>query len=93
MKRLEIIANRSVEEEMTDAISAAVPGFRYTLVPGVMGSGRQGKRLSSATWPEENFILVSYLEDGECARARAAAEDVKARFPAEGIRVFSCPAD
>ena len=93
MKRIEIIANRSVEEEITAALESRIPGLRYTLLPVVHGRGRRDYRLGTATWPEENFMLVSYLEDERAALAEAAVKAVKARFPTEGIKLFFVKAE
>jgi hypothetical protein len=88
MKRMELIANRSVEEEITGALETKLPGFYYTLLPAVHGRGRRDYRLGTATWPEENFMLISYIGDEGAALAEAAVKEVKDRFPTEGIKLF-----
>jgi len=35
-----------------------------------------------------NFLLISYLDDENAARAEAAIRGVKERFPREGIKLF-----
>jgi hypothetical protein len=88
MKRLEIIANKSVEEEIVGGLEAALPGFCYTLIPTAHGKGKTSYRLGNATWPEENFLLLSYLEDAAADQARSVMAAIKKRFPGEGIKVF-----
>jgi len=88
MKRMELIANRSVETEIIEALEEAVEDFRYTLFPVVQGKGKTGYRLGTAIWPEMNFFLISYLDDGNAVKAEAAVRGVKARFPKEGITFF-----
>ena len=88
MKRMELIANRSVEDEIISSLEHWIADFYYTLLPVVHGRGKTAYRLGTATWPEENFMLISYLEDRDALTAKAVVEDVKARFPGEGIKLF-----
>ena len=93
MKRMELIANRSVEAEITTALESRIPDFYYTLHPVVHGKGSHDYRLGTATWPEENFLLLSYLDTEAAAQAKAAVNEVKARFPTEGIKLFFIAAE
>ena len=88
MKRMELIANRSVEEELTGALEHRIPDFYYTLLPTVHGRGKTAYRLGTATWPEENFMVISYLEDRDALMAEAVVEEIKQRYPSEGIKLF-----
>ena len=88
MKRLELIANRSVESEIIEALEENVQDFFYTLLPQAHGKGKTKYRLGTATWPELNFLLISYLDDGDAAKAEAAVRRVKEQFQREGIKVF-----
>ncbi|PKL08653.1 MAG: hypothetical protein CVV51_07825 [Spirochaetae bacterium HGW-Spirochaetae-7] len=88
MTRFEIIANRSVQEEIAGSLEDAIDDFYYTVVPVVHGRGRRSRRLGTATWPEENFILVAYVEDSLSEKVRDVVAAVKERFPVEGIRIF-----
>jgi hypothetical protein len=85
MTRLELIANQSVRQELVDELESALPGIEYTLLPIVQGKGRKKRKDGSRTWPETNFLLVSYLEEAEAERAAAAVRGIRERFPAEGI--------
>jgi hypothetical protein len=49
--------------------------------------------MGTATWPEENFMVISYLEDRDALMAEAVVEDIKLRFPGEGIKLFVTQAD
>jgi hypothetical protein len=93
MKRMELIANRSVEKELTGALEEGISGFYYTLLPGVHGRGETAYRMGTATWPEENFMLISYLENREADQAKTLVREIKARFPGEGIKLFFTEAD
>ena len=61
MKRLEIIANLSVQEAILTKLEASVAGFQYTLLPVVHGRGPDDRKLGTTVWPEENFVLFTYL--------------------------------
>lgn len=89
MKRVEIIANRSVQEDIMEALESAGAARHYTLIPIVHGSGRQGRRTGETVWPEENFDLVVYCEEEEARAIEGAVAAVKARFPSEGIKLFT----
>jgi hypothetical protein len=93
MKRMELIANHSVEDELMGALERAITNFYYTLIPNVHGRGKSAYRLGTATWPEENFMVISYLEDPGALLAEAAVAAVKLRFPGEGIKLFFMEAE
>jgi hypothetical protein len=93
MKRMELIANRSVEEEIIGALEQEISDFQYTLLPTVHGRGETAYHLGTATWPEENFLLISYLENREADRAKTLVEEIKTRFLGEGIKLFFMEAD
>jgi hypothetical protein len=88
MKRMELVANHSVEDEIIDSLERKIGNFYYTLIPNVHGRGKSAYRMGTATWPEENFMVISYLEDHDAPVVKAAVEDVKRRFPGEGIKLF-----
>ncbi len=93
MKRIEIIANRSVQDNLIDSLEEAIPDFYYTVMPLVHGRGRQQRRLGTATWPEENFLILAYVSDADADTARNVVAGIKTRFPKEGVKIFSVPAD
>jgi hypothetical protein len=88
MKRMELMANKSVEEEIIGALEAGIPDFYYTLLPVVHGRGKTQYRLSTPTWPETNFLLISYVDDEDAGKAKAVVAEIKRRFPKEGIKLF-----
>ena len=89
MKRVEVIANRSVEEDLMESFAAAGVARHYTKFPVVHGVGTSGPRMGDSVWPEENFVLVCYCEEAEAIRIAELAAAVKVRFPEEGIKVFA----
>jgi hypothetical protein len=88
MKRMELMANKSVEEEIIGALEAGLPDFYYTLLPVVHGRGKTQYRLSTPTWPETNFRLISDVGEQDTDTAQAVIAEIKRRFPQEGIKVF-----
>jgi hypothetical protein len=87
MKRLEIIANSSVEASLFEAFAERGAAQYYTKVPVVHGVGCSGPRMGDHVWPEENFLLIIYCEEQEARRIREAIDAVKARFPEEGLKL------
>jgi len=88
MKRMELMANRSVENEIIEAMEESIPDFYYTLLPQVHGKGKTKYRLGTATWPELNFLLISYMDNEAALKAETAVRKVKEQFPREGIKYF-----
>jgi nitrogen regulatory protein PII len=88
MKRIEIVANRSVEDNVQDALREQGLAKFYTKIPVVHGVGAKGPRMGDAVWPEENFVMIVWCEDDEARKIAAALEPVKEHYPNEGIKVF-----
>jgi hypothetical protein len=93
MKRVELIANCSVEADIIDALESIIPDFYYSLLPSVYGRGRAKYRLGSHVWPETNFMLISYLDDIIASKAKAEVQNIKEKFPNEGIKLFIMEAE
>jgi hypothetical protein len=88
LRRIEIIANRSIEEDMFDLFQRKGIVKRYTRIPEVYGVGNKGPRMGDHIWPESNFILVVYCDENEAAAIREAVSELKKFFKDEGIKVF-----
>ncbi len=88
MKRLEIIANRSIQEDMFDAFKTADIVKHYTLIPIVLGVGNSGPRMGDHIWPEENFSITIYCDDVEADKIRSVITELKSFFTNEGIKLF-----
>jgi nitrogen regulatory protein PII len=89
MKRIEIIANRSVQSDIIEGLEQSLNDFCYTLLPDVHGKGKQIYHMGTATWPEVNFMLISFLADEEAEIAFDVIKEIKSHFPGEGIKFFS----
>ena len=88
MLRIEVIANHSVEENILDSLKEHGVAKYYTLIPNVTGVGASGPRMGDAIWPEQNFAMVVWCEKAEAKGIVNAVEEVKKKFPDEGIMVF-----
>jgi len=88
MIRIEIIANRSVEENILEALNKENVGKQYTMIPNIHGVGACGPRMGTAVWPEENFALIIWCEEEEAQGIQRAIKKVKEKFPGEGIKLF-----
>ena len=88
MKRVEIFANHSIEEDMFDLFTKKDIVRNYTKIPSVMGSGSSGPRRGDHIWPEENFILIVYCSAEEAAQINEVITELKQFFPEEGIKIF-----
>ena len=93
MYRAEIIANQSVQDDIIEVLEQYIPEILYTVTPLVHGRGGNGYKLGSSTWPETNFVLVSYIEDLEKDKVRTIINAVKEKFPDEGIKLFFVKAE
>jgi len=88
MTRLEVIANRSVEENILEAFAKEGVAKFYTKIPNILGIGACGPRMGDAVWPEENFSLIIWCEEEEAQGIQRAVKKVKEKFPGEGIKLF-----
>jgi hypothetical protein len=93
MKRIEIIANRSVQEDMFDIFKKRGLFKQYTLLPIVHGSGSSSPKQGDATWPEENFIFLCYCPNEEVPAFAESLKELKSFFPDEGIKMFVMDAE
>ncbi|MBQ9537948.1 MAG: hypothetical protein IJU95_01650 [Treponema sp.] len=93
MYRIEIIANKSVEDDITEALEQYIPEFLYTTIPLVYGRGGDDRKLGTPTWPETNFLMLSYIQDSALATVKAVIKAVKEKFNSEGIKLFCIKAD
>lgn len=89
MIRVEVIANRSVQEDFFDRLKSGKLAAAYTLFPVVHGAGNSGERRGDHIWPEENFVFVTYCRKSDARAIRAIVEDLKVVFPNEGVQFFA----
>ena len=88
MKKLEIISNQSIEEDIIGVFERCGYGENFTCTAPVLGRGRHGRREGSAIWPEENAIFTVYVEDEELEGLLTDLKKLKEGFPEEGFRCY-----
>ena len=88
LKRVEVIANHSVEQDIMDVLELRGLASHYTKIPNVHGRGDSDPKRGDHIWPEENFILIIYCEPDQAAIIEEAIEEVRESFPNEGLRCF-----
>jgi hypothetical protein len=93
MKRVEIVANQSVREELVAALETGIPALCYTLIPMAHGRGPEDWKLGTVVWPEENFVLFTYQDETNTAEVVRIVGELKRQFPKEGIKVWTVTAD
>lgn len=93
MKRIEIITNQSIAEDILDSLEAHGLADCYTLIPHIHGRGSKGTRLGSALWPEENCIYLLFIEDEKALKVKDVIANIKNRFPNEGTKYFITSVD
>jgi len=93
MYRAEVIANQSVQDDIIQVLEENISDILYTILPLAHGRGKSNYKLGDGTWPETNFVLVSYIEDYDKDNFQAIVDAVKKRFPDEGIKVFFVKAE
>jgi nitrogen regulatory protein PII len=88
MKRLEIIANQAVEEDIIEVLESVGHGEAFTYFHPVYGRGKKGRREGSPVWPETNVMFLVYLDSETAYAVIAKMKDLKEVFPAEGIKCW-----
>ena len=88
MKRLEVIANQAVEEDIIEILEAVGHGESFSYFHPVYGRGKKGRREGSAVWPETNVYFLVYLDTETAHRFMEKLRTLKETFPEEGIRCW-----
>ena len=92
MIRVEVMANRSVQEDFFDRLAERVVGQHHTLFPEHQGVGNSGPRRGDHVWPEENFVFVTYVKKAEAKVIHEIVRELKELFAGEGIKIFATEA-
>ncbi len=82
-----------MQDDIIEVLEQYIPDVLYTVVPLVNGRGKSDYKLGSSTWPETNFVLVSYIGDEDKERVKKIIAAVKEKFPDEGIKLFFVKAE
>ncbi|MBN1997633.1 hypothetical protein JW935_08785 [candidate division KSB1 bacterium] len=90
MKRVEIISNKAIEEEIIAVLGIVGHKEAFTLLSPVFGRGRKGRREGSAVWPEQNSLFIVHIEDEKIEALQVALKKVKENFSVENLRCYIC---
>ncbi len=93
MIRCEIIANQSVQDEIITLLEEHISDCLYTIIPVVTGRGKNSYKLGTSSWPETNFILLTYVQEDKVQTVKAIIAAVKEKFKGEGIKLFCVKAE
>lgn len=88
LRRCEIIANQSVEDDIIEALESTIPDLEYTIDENLYGRGRKSRKLGNSVWPEMNFVLTAYVNEDDTELVRTCINQIKEKFPHEGINLF-----
>ncbi|HPX46852.1 MAG: hypothetical protein EWM51_09440 [Treponema sp.] len=89
MKRIDIIFNQALEEDVLAALQAIPEAQFYTLIPNVKGRGWSDPKMGDAVWPEFNELLFIYCEhDAAIDRIKAAITALQKKYTQEGLAIF-----
>ncbi len=88
MKRLEIIANQAVEDDIIEVLASAGYGESFTYFHPVYGRGKKGRREGSAVWPETNVMFLVYIDHDRVDAILSGIRKLKEEFSQEGIKCW-----
>jgi len=88
LKRVEIVANHSVERDVMESLESKGLAGHFTKIPSVHGRGDSEPKRGDHIWPEENFLLIIYCGDQEAEVIEEVIDGVRNDFPDEGICCF-----
>lgn len=89
MKRIEIIFNQSLEEDVLLALKPIAEAQFFTMIPGVHGQGYSNPKQGDSVWPEENSLMIIYCDTDDAAHAiQKAIKKVQEAYAGEGIAFF-----
>lgn len=92
MKRLELIANHSVEADLRELFEKEQLARHYTKIHSVQGQGNSGPRMNDHIWPEANFMLIIYCSEEEAKKIAEIVYQIKEKFAHEGVKLFESEA-
>jgi nitrogen regulatory protein PII len=88
MKRIEIMVNQSIAEDLQENLRDAGLMEACTRWTPVYGTGHVGPREGSAVWPETNTVLLLFLPAEKIEILRFAVASLKGIYPDEGLKCF-----
>ena len=87
MKRLEIIACRTAEKEIINALRNTIQDLYYSLIPQIPGNDEPDYQ-QKIVWTKLNFLLICFLDEQDVIIAQTAIKAVKEKIPSVKIKTF-----
>lgn len=91
--RVEMIFSQAIEEDMMEEFSNHKVGNHYTKISGVTGKGFSNPKLGDAIWPQLNIMIIVFCTKEESEKIFLIVENLRKRYPAEGISYFISSAE
>ncbi len=88
LKRVEIILSAAVDEDFMDGFKKKGIGAHYTKISGVTGAGFSNPKLGDSVWPQLNEMIIVYCSKEESEKIIELAEQIREKYPMEGIACF-----
>ncbi len=88
LKRVEIILSAAVDEDFMDGFKKKGIGAHYTKISGVTGAGFSNPKLGDSVWPQLNEMIIVYCSKDEAEKILDLAEQIREKYPMEGIACF-----
>jgi hypothetical protein len=88
LKRVELIFSAAVDEDFMDGFKKEGIGAHYTKISGVTGAGFSNPKLGDSVWPQLNEMIIVYCSKDEAEKILDLAEQIREKYPMEGIACF-----
>lgn len=88
LKRVELIFSAAVDEDFMDGFKKEEIGAHYTKISGVTGAGFSNPKLGDSVWPQLNEMIIVYCSKDEAEKILDLAEQIREKYPMEGIACF-----
>ena len=88
LKRVELIFSAAVDEDFMDGFKKKGIGAHYTKISGVTGAGFSNPKLGDSVWPQLNEMIIVYCSKDEAEKILDLAEQIREKYPMEGIACF-----
>ncbi len=93
LKRLEIIGNLSLEEDILEGFAEKKVGRHRTSIMPVHGNGLSGPCYGDPVWPEENFYLLLFLPEEDVPVVEDIIRSVRETHRGTGLACFLSECD
>lgn len=89
MTRIEIFANQALEKELLQILPLQEGSPCYSLIRQVEGAGLSGLCLGNQVWPEENILVILYLDETQLEPLAQRLRKLREDFPLQGLAIFA----